>query len=444
VKTTSASDGTGGSAFAVSNYRRFFIGQSLSYVGTWFQTLAQALLVLKLSGNGSSLGEVFAAQTLPMLLLGPFVGPYIDRANLRRVMLIAAAVAGTEAVTLGVLTATHHVTVDLILGLSFVLGFSQLFMLPSIQTFVSELVPPEAIPSAVSLNAVQNSIGRLAGPAIAAVVYAWRGAATCYFVNALSFLVVFVAICSIRRRDLYPRHSPQRSARQFFESFAYVWRTPALRGQLLANMAVGCVAFNFPIFYSSFSVLVLHHGNAHAGSITFGVAESLNAVFATIGGIVLSRRLRRPTRRTYVLACAALGGSLGLTSLAPDTAVFLADMVVFGFCVVFYTTVNQTSLQLNASPDRLGSVMALSTFGLQGTTPIGSLLAGWLIGLATARAAIGAGAFTALAAAAVLGVGLFRSRHLAASGAPAPDEDLGGTAGAPAAGRSRNGLSGRA
>ncbi len=395
-------------ALAFSNYRRFVIGQVLSNVGTWFQLLAQSLLVLKLTGKGSALGEVFAAQTLPALFLGPFIGPFLDRTNVRRILLVISVLAGLEALALGVLTATGRITVDRILLLALLLGFAQLFLQPGIQTFLSELVPGAAIPNAVSLNAVAQSAGRLAGPAIAAVVYAWRGPATCFVVNAISYLVITVAIASLRRDRLYPRRLAARSSRQFLAGITYVWHSPAHRSQILANIVIGTFAYNFPIFFSSFAVLVLHHGNAHAGSVTFGLAESINATFATIGGLLLARRRRIPTRGRYVGACLGLGVALLLAALAPDTAFFLVDMAIFGVCVIYYATTNQTLLQLTTPREKIGSVMALQTYGSQGTTPIGSLVAGWLIVVGTARLAIGIGAASALGSGLVLGVAMLR------------------------------------
>jgi MFS family permease len=317
-------------AFSFPNYRRFFVGQALSNIGTWFQIIAQALLILKITGRASSLGEAVGLQGLPMLLFGPFVGPILDRANLRRVLIGVALFAGAEAATLSALTATHHITIWWIFGMSFALGFAQIFNQPSVQAIVSELVPVGGIPSAVSLNGVMNSVGRLAGPALAALLYSWRGAATCYAVNASSYAVVTVALLLLRPNQLYPRRRRPRLKREMRESFRYAWRSPLHRGQLIANAFVGLFAWNFGIFFASFTQLVLH-----SGSLSLGLAESIN--------------------------------------------------------VVTYTVVNQTLLQLNTPSDRIGSVMALSTYGTMGTTPIGALIIGWLTTVGTARAAIGAG-----------------------------------------------------
>jgi MFS family permease len=290
-------------AFSIPNYRRFFVGQVLSNIGTWFQIIAQALLVLKITGRASALGEAIALQGLPMLLFGPFVGPIIDRSNLRRLLIAVALFAGSEAAALAALTATHHVTIWWIFGLSFALGFAQIFNQPSVQAIVSELVPVAGIPSAVSFNGVMNAVGRLAGPALAALLYAWRGPATCYAVNAVSYAVVAVALLLLRERELYPRRRRPRQPHELRASFRYVWHSPVHRGQLIANGFVGLFAWNFGIFFASFTQLVLH-----AGSVSLGIAESINAAAATRGGAVaatatadpphLCFRLRRPRMRT--------------------------------------------------------------------------------------------------------------------------------------------------
>jgi len=361
--------------------------------------LAQSLLVLKLTGRASALGEATAIQAAPFLLLGPFIGPLVDRINLRRVMIMIAFAAGIEAAALSVLTETHRVTIFWIFGLSFVLGCINMFNQPAIQAFVAELVPRPAIPSAVSLNGVQTAAGRLAGPALAALLYSWKGPATCFAVNALSYAIVIIALLSLRRRDLFPIEPRRRSRGALKDSFSYAWHSPAHRGQLIANGFVGMFAWNFGIFYASFTQLVLH-----SGSLSLGIAESINATAAVIGGVVLSRHLTSPTRRTYVYGCVGLGLALALTSLAPNLVTFYICMVLFGSTTVCYTAINQAVLQRITPRERIGSVMTLSTYGTMGTTPIGALIVGWLTTIGTARAAIGAGAASLLISALVLSV----------------------------------------
>lgn len=383
-------------ALSVVNYRRFFVGQSLSNIGTWFQTLAQALLVLKIAGRASALGEVVALQTFPMLVFGPLVGGWMDRANLRLLMITVAVFSGCEAAALSALTAAHLVTIKWIFALSLLLGFAQLFQQPSIQAFTVELVPEGMLTSAYSLNGVIQGVGRLAGPALGTLIYVWRGPAASFALNALSYLVVSLMLCSLRRRELRPRRRLAKGATGFRDSLRFSWHAP-VRAQLIANAAVGTFAFNFPIFFASFTQLVLRSGAA-----SFGIAEATNAVSAVVFGSLLARRLRSPTRRTYSLACLGLGAALGVAAGAPDLVVFLFAMLLFGATLVAYNAVNQSVLQRSTPSDRIGTVMTLSAYGTSGTSPIGALIAGWLTVAGTARAAIGVGAFSLFLVALIL------------------------------------------
>src|ERR1700749_3354082 len=88
-------------AFSVPNYRRFVIGQSVSLVGSWTETVAQALLVLQLTHSGLWLGLATAARYLPVLLLTPYAGLIVDRADKRRVLLLTQASLAALSLTLG-------------------------------------------------------------------------------------------------------------------------------------------------------------------------------------------------------------------------------------------------------------------------------------------------------------------------------------------------------
>ena len=133
------------SSLAVPNYRRFFIGQAISLIGTWMQTTAQAWLVLTLTRSAGDLGIVVALQTLPVLLLGPYGGVIADRVDKRRLMVVLQSLMGVQALILGVLTLTHHVTFPDVCVLAVVLGLNNCFENPSRQSFVLEMVGAEGL-----------------------------------------------------------------------------------------------------------------------------------------------------------------------------------------------------------------------------------------------------------------------------------------------------------
>ena len=128
------------SSLSNANYRKFFLGQTTSLVGTWMQSTAQSWLVLTLTHSATDIGWVVALQTLPVLLLGPYGGVIADRIDKRRLMIILQSCMGIQAAVLAVLSLLHIVTFFDVCILAIVLGFNNCFENPSRQAFVLEMV----------------------------------------------------------------------------------------------------------------------------------------------------------------------------------------------------------------------------------------------------------------------------------------------------------------
>src|SRR6478735_8022258 len=166
-------------AFRHYNFRLFFGGQAVSLVGTWMQVVAQAWLVLQLTGDAFALGLVAAAQFLPVMVLGLFGGVAAD-AIPKRNGLIATQV------------------VSALLALALALGVVNAFDMPIRQSFVVEMVGREDIASAVGFNSALFNGTRIIGPAIAGLLIAVVGIAPCFFINAASYLAVVVGLLLMR------------------------------------------------------------------------------------------------------------------------------------------------------------------------------------------------------------------------------------------------------
>jgi MFS family permease len=399
-----ASARRGQSALKFHNVRLFVAGQGLSNIGTFSQTVALSLLVLQLTDSGLALGAVMAAQALPVLLLAPWAGSLLDRLPLRRVLFVTALMGALQAASLAVLALTGTINLAWVFGLAIGLGCIQVFDRPGGQAFIAELVPREAIAGAVGLSSSAQAMGRLGGPALAAVLFARAGAGSVFAVNATSFAAVLVALLLLRSSELLPRaiHSSKRTDMSTALSFA--WRSPPIRSALLANALIGLLAFNFATFFASISTLTFHQPGL------FGVAESINAVTALAAGVLLGRRARRPTLRTAGMAAVCLGSSLAWVALSPTAAVFLAAMPYFGVVVVWYVTSSQTLIQQLSPAEMRGRLMSLYTLGSMGTTPLGALIVGAAIDRWSARAAIGLGASSAVLAGLALTLIAARSR----------------------------------
>ena len=162
-------------AFEVPNYRRYISGQAVSLVGTWMQMTAQSWVVLKLSGSSTVLGLIVALQTLPVLLLCPYGGVIADRVDKRRLMIILQTMMGVQALTMGLLAVFGILQVWEIGVLAALLGFNNAFENPARQSFMSEMVGPDHVRNAVSLNSVMVNVARSVGPAVAGILLATVG-----------------------------------------------------------------------------------------------------------------------------------------------------------------------------------------------------------------------------------------------------------------------------
>jgi len=384
-------------ALRIRTFRLFFVAQIISNIGTWFQSIAQALLVIELTGSGKALGTVAALQFTPMLLLGVYGGVLADRWKPRTLLLTTAGLAALLAASLAIVTALDRISVLWVWGLALGLGCVQALDRPTAQAFLYEMAGPKDLSKVVGLYSTVQSSARMVGPALGGAAYAMFGGATCFAINAASFLVVVVALLLMSPQQLWPRPTQQQDVReQVRAGLRYAFRSRALRTPILSNVVIGCLAFNFMTVIAAM-IGFEFHGSAQA----LGAAHALNAVGAVFGGLWLAT-VRKPTRMHLALACFAMSLTILVAALSPSLAFFLIWSPIFGFSIGAYQTTLQSSVQSATEPAMMGRVASLLALGSVGTTPIGSMIVGFLIDAWSARAAMGLGAVACLCGGCVL------------------------------------------
>jgi MFS family permease len=399
-------------AISVRNYRLYFTGQVISVSGTWMQTVAQAYLVLfPLHGTGLDVAIATSLQFLPLLLFGPFGGLVADRLDKRRVLYATQGAAGVLALVLGALVLTHSIHLWQVYLLATGLGVVNLFDNPARQTFVFEMVGADLLPNAVSLNSVLMNSARVIGPAIGGALIVTLGVATCFMVNAASYLAVIVALSMMNVSELHRRPGVARAKGQVREGFRYVWRTEDLRVPLLAMAVVGVFAFNFTVTLPLLAKFTFHGG---AGLYSaFMVAMGAGAV---AGGLFTAFR-SSPSTRLLAWIAVVFGGSILAVALSPGTAVALVMLVVMGAAAIAFVATNNATLQLRSAPAMRGRVMSLNAIAFLGSTPIGAPLLGYVSDVTNPRVALVLGGAATLLASLPLFVLSVRQR--AARAAPA-------------------------
>jgi MFS family permease len=389
----------------VRNYRLFFFGQIVSLTGTWMQSIGQAWLVLRLAPPGRAgvaLGLVFALQFLPVLFFASLGGLVADRFDKRLILCGTQFASGVLAAILAVLTATHSVHLWHVYLLAILLGVVTVVDNPTRQSFSVEMVGPDDLPNAVTLNSVILNSARVVGPAIGGTLIALVGIAPCFVANAVSYLAVVGALLLMRPSELYRSSFAPKAKGQLREGIRYVWRVPELRDTLLVVAVAGTLAYNFQV-----TLALLAKFTFDAGAGGYSALSSALGGGAVVGGLLVASRGRPSLRRVGIsgVVFGALDVGIGL---APSLAGALILVALTGAAMIVFSATGNSILQLRADPIMRGRVMALYATAMLGMTPIGSPFIGWVSQVASPRVAmIIAGSAVGLAAGAIW----YRYRH---------------------------------
>jgi MFS family permease len=374
-------------------FRRFFAGQVVSASGTFLQQTAIGWLVLQLTGSATSLGLVLGAGGLPSLILGPWGGAIADRVDLRKLLIFTQTVFGVLAAVLWILAVDRLATVPVIVTINVVGGFVQIVDSPARQAFISRLVSPDDLASAVSLNGVVVNTARVVGPAVAGVLIVTVGTTPCFAVNAASYVAVVFALLFVHPLVAQGRSSRLKGAVR--DGLRYARGRQQLWLPLVMMALVGLLAFNFAVILP-----VLAKQTFHGTGGTYGLMSTLLSVGSIAGSLGVGL-VRHPRRPLLVLTSAAFGVSLALTAIAPTVALACVALVLTGAAAFSFVTLCSTTLQLHSSTSFRGRIMALWVFVYIGTTPLGSILTGWITGAGGPRAALLVGSGSCLLAAAI-------------------------------------------
>ena len=356
----------------VPNYRRYFAGQLISLSGTWMQTVAAIWVILTLTDSGVAVGLTTALQFLPMLLLGAWGGLLADRMPKRRLLIATQALMAIPAVGLFAVTATGVVTPWMVYLAVFAMGSVNAVDNPTRQSFVYEMVGPDRVVNAVSLNSVIVQAARIVGPAIAGVLIATVGVAPVFALNALTFVAMILALRGMDPGRLHAEPVAERAPGAIRAGLRYVLATPELLVPLALMALVGTLGFNFQVVLP-----LLAKFSFESGAMTYAALVSAMAVGSIAGALVNGHR-GRTGPRLIAGGALAFGASALLAAAMPSLALEIVMLALLGAAsVTFAATINST-LQLAVTPEMRGRVMALYSVVFLGSTPIGAPLTGWL------------------------------------------------------------------
>jgi MFS family permease len=390
------------SSLRVRNYRLYYIGQIISTSGTFMQSVAQAWLVLQLTDSGTALGIVAALQYLPILILAPFGGVIADRLSKRKILYFTQSALAILALILGVLVITGLVKVWMVYILAFCMGTVNSLDNPTRQTFYFELVGPKNLRNAVTLYSTLVNLARIIGPSIAGALIATIGLAPCFIINGISYSAVIFMLTRMRTSELFTTPPAPRSRGQLQEGFKYVISTPILGVILLMMAIIGTLTFEFQV-----SLPLLAQETFLGDASSYALLTAAMGLGAAIGGIFFaSRKTGSPLK--FASAALFFGLAVLATAFMPTLQFSAATMVLVGVASINFSTLGNSILQLESSPQMRGRVMSFWSMAFLGSSTIGGPIVGWFAELSGARWGLALGGIAALGAALLGGINFRR------------------------------------
>ena len=379
-------------SFRHRNYQILFPANAVSNIGSWAQRIAQDWLVLELTHSGTYLGLVTALQFAPVLLFSLHGGALADRFNKRRVLIATNIAGGLSSAVLGILVMAGVVALWHVFLLAFALGVSTAIDGPVRQSFTNEVVGPDDLPNAVSLNSANFNAGRLIGPAVSGFLIAAFGTGPSFLFNAFSYLFVILALTQLNEKAFFTTEK-STSMTNVREGIAYVRARPDLYVVMAMVFFIATFGLNFQIFNALMATKVFGKGPA-----SYGLLGTFIAI-GSLSGALISARLEG-FRKTLFVVRAGIVFSIVviILSLMPTYLAYAFWLPVCGLAALTTLITANSIVQVNTDPAIRGRVMGFYLLIFMGGTPFGSPLIGVmaeLIGTRETIAACGAISLTA-------------------------------------------------
>lgn len=359
-------------------------GGLISLMGDWVLFIALPIYIYQLTGSALAMSGMFVAQLIPALALGSVAGVFVDRWDRKRTMILANVLLAITLLPLALVTTADRVWIVYLVG--FAQSAISQFFDPAENAFLPTLVEERHLLAANSLNALNNNLARLAGPAIGGVVIGRFGLPGVVTFDAASFalaalLIALVAASgAVRRPDgVVHLEDATRAWRRVFREFTD--GLALIRRQRTVTILVGLEAVTFlgeGVFGVVFVIWV--RNVIHGGARELGWFMSAQAVGGLLGGVLIGSVSRRISTVRLLGAGSILFGALDLLLfnyplVTSGIATGLLLIALVGIPSIAIGAGFTTLLQEAVRDEYRGRI-----FGMLGTISALLMLAGTLIG----------------------------------------------------------------
>jgi len=354
------------------NYRIYFIGQGVSLIGTWMQTVALSWLVYRLTGSVFLLGVIGFTSQIPTFVMAPFAGVISDRHNRLTILKLTQFFFMVQSLAMALLVLFKVVEPWHIVVLSIIFGIISAFDAPARQSLVMDLIDDKAyVGNAIALNSAIFNGARLIGPAVAGIVIAIVGEGICFLINSVSFIAVLFALTLIRIAVKQESSGSAGFRESLGEGVRYTFNSVPIRMLILLLAVMSLVGLSYIVLLPAYAKEILH-----------GDSETLGYLMSAMGAGALAGALTMAARKsvfglTRIIAYGVILMGLSI-ALASFSARLYLSMIFFftGLTMIMTLSAINTMLQTISDEDKRGRVMSFYAMALMGASPIGNLVAG--------------------------------------------------------------------
>ena len=358
------------------NFRLLWMGALMSSIGTWMQKVAQAWLIITMTGSRSAffLGLDSFLGELPLLLLTMVGGVFADRRDRRHMILMSQVIQMLVALVLAMLIYMRRIHIAHVLALSIIAGCVRAFGGPAYQSLISTLVGKEHLPNAIALNSIQFNLAQAIGPFLAGAALAAFGMVACFGLNGISFLFVIAAILALR--DVHvPPIATESMVAQFRGGLRFVQDSP----NLVTVMALGfCAAFLGGPLLTLLPIIT--RDVFHRDVVFYTQLMTFAGAGAVMGALTVAWLGKNKHMGRILLILLTLFGAI-IVGFGLSRNTYLSALILFtgGALFVMCSSLTTSLAQLLAPLEFRGRVLSIYLVAFLGGSPLGGLASGWLV-----------------------------------------------------------------
>lgn len=363
-------------SLTVPDFRNFYVGQFLSFTGTWMRRTALGWMVFEMTGKYDQLGIISALIVLPLLIFSPWAGMLADQFPKRKMILITNVFSSLFSFMLAGLVLLDAVTIPWLYALALASGTAFAFEVPVRQSFIKELIGKDKLLNGIALNSASVNLSRIIGPLLAGFILSLssHGYVIIFGLDAMSFLAVMFTLTLVKTEGL-PHPQTQKGFAHFQQGLRAVYENRPVFMAILLLLLLGVFGWSYQTLLPG--IVQDKFGSYHQDAYILGILMAVFGLGASVGAILVATFHKQldPMKSLYLgMLCLCL--SLFLMSFMQDYYWFTALQFPAGFGAIFFLSTANTVVQTSVQDSVRGRVMGIWSLGFGGSIPLGSFFIG--------------------------------------------------------------------